>query len=64
MKKLLERIEIPLSDDEDEDLELTLNPQFISGLSLVMDGLELSSIDWEEVKRSAKPIHFPSTYPV
>ena len=54
-EKLMERIERLL--DECDDSDLACSPGFVSGLTRVLEGLECSTIDWEEVKRSATPLH-------
>lgn len=42
--------EIERLADELEDLELSTNPEFISGMTLILEGLEKTKIDWSKVK--------------
>ena len=39
-----------LSGDECDELELTLNPTFVSAMSKIVQGLEESDIDWDKVE--------------
>lgn len=40
-----------LSEDECEELELTLNPTFARAMSKIVQGLEESDIDWDKVEK-------------
>jgi len=40
-----------LSQDDCEELELALNPNFVSAMSKIVQGLEESNIDWDKVKK-------------
>jgi uncharacterized protein YwgA len=42
-----------LLQDDCEELELALNPNFISAMSKIVQGLEESNIDWDQVKKVA-----------
>lgn len=49
-------IEISLSEDDCEELELSLNPDFIQAMTLIDRGLEQSRIDFDKVKKVVKLI--------
>ena len=51
-----DRIEVPLEDEECEDLELTLNPAFVTGLTKISDVLEHGAIDWGKVREVELPV--------
>lgn len=55
-EKLPDKIEINLPEDDCEDLELSLNPDFIQAMTLIDRGLEHSRIDLDKVKRVVKLI--------
>jgi len=42
-----------LLQDDCEELELALNPNFVSAMSKIAQGLEESNIDWDQVKKVA-----------
>ena len=48
--ELPERIEVGLTEEECEDLELSLNPRLIHGASLILNGLEGTEIDFSKLK--------------
>lgn len=50
--KLPEQIKVTgLSPDDCEELELSLNPKFISGMSKIVEGMDRSRIDVDRVER-------------
>lgn len=55
-EKLPKEIEISLPEDDCEDLELSLNPDFIQAMTLIDRGLDKSRIDLDKVKRVVKLI--------
>lgn len=40
-----------LSSDECDELELSLNPSFISAAGRILEGLDYASIDWDKVEK-------------
>jgi len=55
-EKLPDKIQINLSEDDCEDLELSLNPDFIQAMTLIDRGLDKSRIDIDKVKEVVKLI--------
>lgn len=54
---LPDEIEAPnLSEDECEELEMVLNPKFISAMKKVIQGMDKSTLDLEQVKRVEIPV--------
>lgn len=54
---LPDRIEVPdLSEDECEELEMTLNPKFISAIRRIVEGMDNSKLDLGRVKEVEIPI--------
>jgi len=49
-------IDVSLSEDDCEELELSLNPDFIQAMTLLDRGLEQSRIDLDKVKKVVKVI--------
>ena len=44
-------IEVDLPDEECDDLELSMNPQFVVSMSRLSNALQETSIDWDRVKQ-------------
>ena len=42
-----------LSEDDCDELELTLTPTFVTGVNKIVQGLEESDIDWDKVRKVA-----------
>ncbi len=47
---LPDRIEVPIDDEDCDDLELALNHEFVSSLAKISEGLEQTTIDWETLQ--------------
>jgi len=43
-----------LSDEDCEELELSLNPHFISAMTTILEGLEISNLDMKKIKKVRK----------
>ena len=48
---LSDSVELRISDDESEDLELALNPRLINSLARLTESLDEADVDWERVKQ-------------
>jgi len=55
-ERLPDEFKVNLSEDDCEDLELSLNPDFIQAMTLIDRGLERSRIDLDKVKKVVKLI--------
>ncbi|GAH83171.1 unnamed protein product, partial [marine sediment metagenome] len=44
-------LKIPVGEDDSDELELMLNPNFIRAMSKIVQGLEESDIDWDKVRK-------------
>jgi len=54
---LPDNLETPkLSDEECEELEMALNPSFISSMKQIVDGIDKSTLNLEQVKKVEAPI--------
>jgi len=54
---LPDEIEVPnLSEDECEELEMALNPKFISAMKKIVEGMEKSKLDLKRVKEVGAPV--------
>ena len=46
-------IEIPLDEDESEDIELSLNENFLIAMDKIVEAVETTEFDWGEVKSAS-----------
>ncbi|TMB64787.1 MAG: hypothetical protein E6J43_12975 [Chloroflexi bacterium] len=53
-------LELDLSDDECEGLELAMTPEFVVPLARIAEAVENKKIDWEEVEK-VEGLPLPST---